>query len=258
MRPPPKEAFVIAGYHAVREALLSGRMRVAEVVLSEGAESHRKREIAALAGEKSVPVRMEKGFDSSASGLRHQGFMAFMREFPYTALEDIPRGPSRSLILALDHITDEGNLGAIIRSAAFFNADGVVLPKDRSASITPVVFRRSSGGCVHLPIAMVVNMERALKELKEKGLWVIGADGSSPLAINAFDWDRDLVLVMGNEEKGLSRAVRSRCDALVSIPGFGKVDSLNVSVAAGILLAHIRLSNSVVPNGGLSSEGNGA
>jgi 23S rRNA (guanosine2251-2'-O)-methyltransferase len=242
MRPPAKEAFVIEGYHAVREALLSGRMRVAEVVLSQGADSARKRQIEALAREKAVPVRTEKGTDSSSAGIGYQGFAAVMREFPYADLEDIATGPSRRLIVALDHITDEGNLGAIIRSAAFFNADGILLPKDRSASITPLVFRRSSGGCVHLPIAMVVNLERALKELKDKGLWVIGADGASPLSMNGFDWDRDLVLVMGNEEKGLCRAVRRRCDALVSIPGCGKVGSLNVSVAAGILLAHIRKS----------------
>ncbi|MBW1774975.1 MAG: 23S rRNA (guanosine(2251)-2'-O)-methyltransferase RlmB, partial [Deltaproteobacteria bacterium] len=144
-----------------------------------------------------------------------------------------------ALLMAADHITDEGNLGALIRTAAFFGAQGMIIPKDRSAGVTPVVVKRSSGALVHLPVARVVNLGRAQDILEKKGFWIIGASGESPCSIHGFDWNRDLVVVMGNEEHGLSRSVRQRCHQVVSIPAPGTVESLNVSVAGGIILAEI-------------------
>ncbi len=241
-----KGPFVIAGYHAVKEALLQGLLRIEEIWTEAGRGSPRDKEIQALSKEKGVPVltREMKDFDIPLAEVNHQGFAAFVREFRYEELEDIAvkgRGEyGRRIIIAADHITDEGNLGAIIRTAAFFGAQGLIIPKDRSASVTPLVFRRSSGGCIHLPVALVVNLERSLNYLKDKGFWIIGAAGEAGTSIYDFDWDRDTVLVLGNEEKGLTQAVRKRCDTLVSIPVRGRVSSLNVSVAAGILLSHLR------------------
>lgn len=247
--PPPgagKGPFVIAGYQAVREALVKGLLRIEEVWTASGRGSSRDKEIQALSRERGIQVltREIRHFEEVFPEVNHQGFAAFVREFRYAAVEDIAdkeAGDSgRRIIIAADHITDEGNLGAIIRTAAFFDAQGLIIPKDRSASVTPLVFRRSSGGCAHLPIAQVVNLERSLTYLKEKGFLIIGAAGEAKTSIYDFDWDRDLVLVLGNEEKGLSQAVRKRCDAVVSIPALGQVSSLNVSVAAGILLSQGR------------------
>ena len=241
-----KGPFVIAGYQAVKEALVQNLLRVEEVWTASGRGSSRDKEIQALSREKGIPVltRQMADIESALADINHQGFAAFVREFRYAELEDIAGKEAgdlgRRIIIAADHITDEGNLGAIIRTAAFFGAQGLIIPKDRSASVTPLVFRRSSGGCVYLPVAMVVNLERSLNYLKDEGFWIIGAAGEAATSIYDFDWDRDIVLALGNEEKGLTQAVRKRCDALVSIPVQGRVSSLNVSVASGILLSHLQ------------------
>ena len=141
--------------------------------------------------------------------------------------------------MAADHITDEGNLGALMRTAAFFGAHGLVLPKDRSAGLSVRVRKISSGGYAHLPVARVVNLARTLEILKKQGLWIIGAAEEAHETIYGFDWKRDLVIVVGSEDRGLSRSVRARCDHLVSVPSRGSVNSLNVSVAAGIIFSEI-------------------
>jgi 23S rRNA (guanosine2251-2'-O)-methyltransferase len=168
--------------------------------------------------------------------------VAVAEPFRYTELSDIIQ-PSSSkqgrLILALDHVTDEGNLGAVIRTAAFFGVEGLVLPRERSAGMSPSVMKRSSGGWIHLPVARVVNLRRALDLLADKGYWIIGTTADGPDSIYRFDWKRDVVLVMGSEQKGLARLSRERCHAMVRIPGSGRMESLNVSVACGILLAEI-------------------
>ena len=144
-----------------------------------------------------------------------------------------------ALIVAADHITDEGNLGSLVRTAAFFKAHGLVLPKDRSARISDRVLKRSAGSSVYLPVTRVVNLVRALDILDKKGFWIIGTSGDGPESIYRFDWNRDLVLILGSEGKGLSRSVRDRCHQLVSIPALGNVDALNISIAGGVILSEI-------------------
>jgi len=169
--------------------------------------------------------------------------VAVSGNFNYTDLERIIdfslKSQGHSLLIAADHITDEGNLGALIRTAAFFGVHGLIIPKDRSASVTSRVLKRSSGAFLHLPIAQVVNMGRALDILEKKGFWIIGASGDGVESIYQFDWKRSLVLVLGNEQKGLSRAARKRCQQVVRIPSPGQVESLNVGVAAGVILSEI-------------------
>lgn len=138
-----------------------------------------------------------------------------------------------------DHITDEGNLGALIRTAAFFGVHGLILPKDRSAKITGKLLKRTSGAYASLPISRVVNLGRALDLLAAKGFWIIGAAGEAQESLYHFDWDRDVVLILGSESKGLSHLVRGRCHELVKIPGSGRVESLNLSVAGGVILSEI-------------------
>lgn len=234
---------LIPGFHAVREVLIHGKTRIKEIWVSEGKKNARTREILQIAIEKKVPVFFKKNTELSRllPDITHQGIVASVVGFTYVGLDRLARTrpPEQALLIALDHITDEGNLGAIIRTAVFFGAHGLIIPKDRSAGITANVLKRSSGGYVHLPIARVVNMGRALDLLKKEGFWIIGASGESRSPVYEFDWKRDVVLVLGNEQKGLSRSVRKQCHQLVGIPVSGHAESLNVAVASGVFLSEI-------------------
>jgi 23S rRNA (guanosine2251-2'-O)-methyltransferase len=225
--PSPSKQHLIPGYRPVLEALLSSRIRILEIWIREGKEGTRVKDVISAAAEKSIPVSYKSGreMDHLLQGVAHQGVAALAGE---------------ALILAADHITDEGNLGALVRTGTFFGADGLVLPKDRSASISAGIIKRSSGALVNLPVARVVNLGRTLTTLKEKGFWIIGTAGESRDSIYDFDWKRNLVLVMGSEGKGLSPLIRGICDQIVRIPGSGRVESLNVSVAAGAVLSEIQ------------------
>jgi 23S rRNA (guanosine2251-2'-O)-methyltransferase len=178
--------------------------------------------------------------------MKHQGMIAITSAFQYIdfdpMIETALAQPGFALIVAADHITDEGNLGALIRTSAFFGAHGIILPKDRSAGITGRVQKNSAGAYAHVPIAKVTNLGQNLNQLKKKGFWIIGAAADGPDSIFGFDWRRDMVLVFGSEGRGLSRLVRERCHQLVHIPGHGNLDSLNISVAAGVIFSELTRS----------------
>jgi 23S rRNA (guanosine2251-2'-O)-methyltransferase len=240
----------IPGFRAVKEALLSDRIRILEVLIREGKEGPRSREITEAAARRSVRISFRTGqeMDRLMPGVAHQGFAAAAGEYLYAELEEViqlsRKGSDEPLILAADHITDEGNLGALVRTAAFFGAHGLILPKDRSASISPRIIKRSAGSLLHLPVARVVNLARGLVTLKEEGFWIVGTAGEGPESIYDFDWKREVVLVMGSEDKGLAPLIRGKCDQIVRIPGSGRVESLNVSVAAGAVLSEIQRQRS--------------
>ncbi len=221
--------------------MLRGQIRIDELWVSTGKRSVRVREILQIAGEKKISVQFKKGpvLDNLMPGIAHQGIVALAEKFTYFDLDYIIdtslRDSGYALIVAGDHITDEGNLGALIRTAVFFGSQGLILPKDRSAGVTERVRKRSSGAYFHLPVARVVNMGRALDMLDKKGFWIIGAAGEGPESIYQFDWKRDLVLVLGSEDRGLSRSIRQRCHQLVGIQSQGYSGSLNISVAAGVI-----------------------
>jgi 23S rRNA (guanosine2251-2'-O)-methyltransferase len=229
----------------VRETLLKGQVKINAIWIAAGKRSARSKEILQIAEDRGIPVKIRKGalLDHYLPRIAHQGMVALAEKFTYldfNALMEMSLDASeQSLLLAADHITDEGNLGALIRTAAFFRSHGLILPKDRSAKITEKVRKRSAGSYVHLPVCRVVNLGRALDALDKKGFWIIGAAGEATEAIYRFDWNRPLVLVVGSEERGLSRSVRRRCHQLVSIPSHGQVESLNVSVACGVILSEI-------------------
>ncbi|MFO7459396.1 MAG: 23S rRNA (guanosine(2251)-2'-O)-methyltransferase RlmB [Desulfatiglandales bacterium] len=233
------------GFHAVRESLLDSASKVHEIWIGEGKRGSRPGELIRLAREKGIPVSIRKQEEIArlAPGINPQGILAFAEGFAYLDLEDlitlVSGGKGFRLIVAADHITDQGNLGALMRTAAFFGVQGLILPKDRSAQITGKLLKRTSGAFVTLPVAQVVNLRRALGTLRDRGFWIIGAAGEGSVSIYDFDWHRDAVLVLGSESRGLSRSVREGCDALVRIPGRGAVESLNVSVAGGIILGEI-------------------
>ncbi len=236
----------IPGFHGIREALVQGRGPIREIWIAEGKRSGRAREIVGLAKAQSVPVHtmstpeLEKRFP----GLIHQGMVAITTPFSYSSLEDILQSAKEAfghgLILVADHITDEGNLGALIRTASFFGGSGLILPKDRSAQVSASVVKRASGTVGIMPICRVVNLGRTLDLLDKKGFWILGTSGGSAQSIYQFDWKRDVVLILGNEERGMSPSVAKRCHEVVCIPRVGPVESLNISVAAGVVLAEIR------------------
>lgn len=230
----------IEGRNAVLESLRSG-VRMDRVLIASGTRPGAViDEIRQLAGEAGVPVVevARRELDQRSVRGAHQGVMALSAPFAYTALEDVlarTRQLSEALIIVCDHVTDPGNLGAIIRVAEVAGGAAVVLPKDRAASVGPVVHKTSAGATAHLPIVQVTNVAQALATVKDADFWVAGADerGSDDL------WHAPLAgriaLVLGAEGSGLARLTRERCDFLVSIPVAGRVSSLNVAQAASVL-----------------------
>ncbi|TDD52239.1 23S rRNA (guanosine(2251)-2'-O)-methyltransferase RlmB [Saccharopolyspora elongata] len=186
--------------------------------------------------------RME--LDRMTNNAMHQGLALQVPQFSYAHPEDVLTAAHDSgmppLIVALDGVTDPRNLGAVIRSAAAFGAHGVIVPQRRSAGITAVAWRTSAGTAAKLPVAKAVNLTRTLKDLKEAGLMVIGLDADADVTSDELELATGpLVVVVGSEGRGLSRLVRETCDQTVSIPMTGGVESLNASVAAGVVLAEV-------------------
>lgn len=230
----------IEGRNAVLEALRSG-MRLQRVLVARGVKPvPTVEEIVRLAGTASVRVtevdRAE--LDRMSSRGAHQGVVAEAAPFVYAELADIMRRTaedSSSLVVVLDHITDPGNLGSIIRTVEVAGGDAVVVAKDRSAPVTAVVHKASAGATAHLPIARVVNISQTLSTLKKAGYWVAGASEKAELTAWDAPLDGRIALVMGAEGSGLSRIVEESCDLLVRLPVRGQIDSLNVAQATAVL-----------------------
>lgn len=174
---------------------------------------------------------MHKRFEGS-----HQGIGANVQDYEYKTLEEVMNQEGRQLFLMLDSITDPHNLGAILRSAEAFGVTGIILPKDRSASINATVVKVSAGAIEHVNLIEVVNLHQTMRTLKERNVWVIGLDLDTDATLEDVYVDTDLCLVLGNEGKGMRPLIRKTCDTLVRIPMNGKVNSLNVSVSAGVAL----------------------
>jgi len=236
---------VVYGVNPLRELLNGSPEEILQIYIPPGEKGSQLLKIVAAAERASLPVR-----EAPRSRLRmlagtdhHQGIVAVVRPYVYADLEEMlpPPQPERltgRVIVALDGIEDPQNLGAIIRTAHCFGAAGVIIPQDRAASVTPAVGKASAGAVHHLPVARVGNLARALDCLKENGFWVYGADADMETArdFHSLDFTGRVVLVMGSEGRGLRDLIRKKCDFFLCIPMVGKLNSLNVSVAAGILL----------------------
>ena len=191
----------------------------------------------------SVPVRFlqRTELDRMAGNAAHQGVVAVTSAKQYNDLEDViaaKRG-QYSLLLVLDGVEDPHNLGAILRTADAAGANGVIIPERRAATVTGTVTKSSAGASEHLPIAKVTNISRTVEELKDHNIWTVGLDERATQTYDALDYNMDCALVLGGEGKGLHDLVKRKCDFLVSIPMLGKVPSLNVSVAAAVVLYEI-------------------
>lgn len=233
---------LVYGIHAVEEALIAGEQLRAIHVAADRKKDGALRALLARANERNIPVRFEpRLFFERLPFKAHQGVVAVAPPFGYATLEEIVAGrrggaPHR-LLVVLDHLTDPHNVGAIVRTAEAAGADGLVLPERRSAGINATVRKAAAGAAAHLPIARVANIAAALRTCKKAGFWAAGADAcAEAVNLTEADLDRDLVLVVGSEGSGLSPVVKGECDFLVRIPMRGRVESLNASVAAAILI----------------------
>lgn len=231
----------LAGIHAVEEALAAGRP-VRRIVIARGQHNNRIQKILDLARSRGITVRFEdrSQLDRASGSQHHQGVIAFAAAKTAVEIEDLLKNenPSQLLVL-LDGVEDPHNLGAIVRTALAAGANGIIIPERRSAGLTDTVARVSAGALAHLPVAQVKNLARAIEQLKEANFWVIGLDERAQKNYTEVDYKGRVAVVMGSEGAGLHDLVRKRCDFVVSIPTSGPVGSLNVSVAAGIVLFEI-------------------
>ena len=232
---------VIVGLHSVREALRAGRP-IEQVTLQEGSGG-RWSEILDLCRSAGVSVRHapRQALDRLAGGAVHQGVVAVVGAHHYADMEEIlARLQHPGLLVVLDGVEDPHNLGAIIRTAQAAGADAVVIPERRAAGLTPAAAKAAAGALEYLPVARVTNIARTLDLLKENNYWVVGMDERAGQDFRAVDFRGSSALVLGAEGQGLHHLVRQKCDFLASIPTAGPLSTLNVSVAAGIVLFEAR------------------
>lgn len=228
----------MTGFHAVEEALAAGRP-LDRIVIARGRHGDRMEAIVRQAKSRGVPVRFEdrQQIDRLVGTREHQGVAALAAAKKAVEIEDlIVANDGHSLLVLLDGVEDPHNLGAIIRSSLAAGAQGVVIPERRAAGLTDAVERASAGALAHLPIARVTNLVRAMEQMKEAGYWLVGLDERVEKNYTEVDLKGAIGIVLGSEGEGLHDLTRKRCDFLVSIPTSGPVRSLNVSVAAGIIL----------------------
>jgi len=234
-------AEVAYGIHAVRVALSRHPASVRRLLVAAGREDGRLGALRSLAEQAGIPVveTEARRLDGLAGGERHQGAVAELVQRatdPETLLEEALEAAAPPLLLVLDGVQDPHNLGACLRSADAAGVAAVIVPRDRAAGLTPVVRKVAAGAAETVPLVAVVNLARTLRGLRERGIWLVGTDGAAERTLYESDLTGPLALVMGSEGEGLRRLTRDCCDQLVSIPMAGAVESLNVSVATGVVL----------------------
>jgi len=226
---------ILSGIHPVLEGLKAGHP-LDRILIASGAGGPRLQQIIDLARRASIPVRFEDraGLDRLAGTPAHQGVVAVGVAQRYASLADV--AATTNLLVVLDGVEDPHNLGAIIRTAHAAGAGAIVIPERRAAGLTDVAAKAAAGALEYLPVARAANINRALEELKERGYWIYGLDERGAEDYDRVDYNPPTALVFGGEGKGLHDQVRKHCDVLVRIPMAGRIPSLNVSVAAGIVL----------------------
>ena len=242
---------LICGINPVMEALAAGSRHFDRLLVVKGIRNQRVSEAIARASQLGIPLRFEprETLDRMAGGLPHQGLIAVVSAKPVVTLDKLLDGArTPALIVLLDGVEDPRNLGAILRTVDAAGADGVLLPDRHSAGLSESVSRSSAGGLEHVQVARIGNVSQAIDALKARGMWVVGFDASGTERWDAVDYRRPIALVLGGEGRGIRRLVRERCDHLVSLPLFGHVGSLNVSVAAGIALYEVVRQRGAVPS----------
>ncbi|MFQ6671756.1 MAG: 23S rRNA (guanosine(2251)-2'-O)-methyltransferase RlmB [Candidatus Tectimicrobiota bacterium] len=238
MESPDVAAEVVGGLRPVEEAIASGRREVLKLMVAKG-----RRGLGPLvrrAERRRIPVEYaDRGRLDRLCPSSHQGVVALMAPYRYWDLGELgaraSEGPEPAWLLALDGVVDPMNFGAVLRVAGAFGVDGVVIPRDRACGLTPAVVKASAGAVEHVAVARVVNLVRALQELREAGFWVVGTAPEASVAVDAFDWGRAVVVVLGSEGRGMRTLVAATCDETVSVPLPGPIGALNVATVAAIV-----------------------
>jgi 23S rRNA (guanosine2251-2'-O)-methyltransferase len=248
---------LLYGVNPLLEALRAGGRTPEELVIAEGTRDHRLRELIDLARERNVTVRRmpRAALDRTVGNTHHQGVMARIPAARYADTEELLNaiaarvgGAVEPLAVVLDGVEDPRNLGAILRTSECAGVQGVFVPERRAAGLSETVAKASAGAIEHLPVARVTNLSLLISQLKERNVWVVGTAADASLDYTDWDWTKASALVLGGEGGGLHRLVRERCDVLVRIPVQGKIESLNVSVAAGIILYEALRQRKTAPN----------
>jgi 23S rRNA (guanosine2251-2'-O)-methyltransferase len=232
----------ITGFHAITELINAGKGKGGVILVA--AVGPRVKRIIQAAEQAGIALRRVQPAELDATAPGHRGIALAIKETPATKNIDLTTWldsavPDRAIVLVLDHIEDPHNLGAIIRSADVFAVDLLVMPERRAARETDTVAKASAGAIAYVPLATVGNLARAIEELKDHGFWTYAADMGGEVLPKA-DLPGRIALVMGAEGSGVSRLLKERCDGILSIPQYGHIDSLNVSVAAGVFLYELR------------------
>jgi 23S rRNA (guanosine2251-2'-O)-methyltransferase len=242
---------IICGINPVVEALASGTRHFDRLLVAKGLRNRRVSEAMRLASQKGVALRFEtrETLDRIAGDVPHQGLVAVVSAKPVMSLEALlEQAKTPAMLVVLDGIEDPRNLGAILRTVEAAGADGVLLPERHTAGLSETVARASAGGIEHVRVARIGNVAQALETLKERGLWIVGFDAAGTERWDAIDYRRPVALVFGGEDRGIRRLVREKCDHLASVPLFGHVGSLNVSVTAGVALYEAVRQRGTVPS----------
>ncbi len=247
---------IVHGIHAVREALAAENPKVEKILIRRRRLNPRLQEIVEAARHRGIPIQFEAAPRASAAKgrQRHSEVSARVSGASPVPLDRI-LSQQPGLLLAVDGVQDPNNLGALLRTAEAVGVDGVLIPRRRSCSITSSVVTSSAGAALHLKICRVSNLSRTLDQLKQAGFWIVGLDPKGSTSLNQIDATLRLIVVVGGEHQGLRRLVRRKCDFLAALPMQGRVASLNLSVAAGVLLYHLSLRRtSQAPESGSSTD----
>ncbi len=235
---------VIFGVLPVIEALRANARRIEKVLVAEGAREKRLNEVFEIARSNGVMVdRVSREALSRITGpdVNHQGVAAIAASAEYTPVDQLLDGAADpALLVVLDGVEDPRNLGAVLRTAECSGVDGVIIPERRAVGLTDTVAKSAAGATEHVKVAKVANLNRLIEELKTRSIWVVGTSGDATMDYTEWDWKQPSALVLGAEGSGLHRLVAENCDMLVKIPMYGKIESLNVSVAAGVVLFEAR------------------
>ncbi len=233
----------IWGIHPVLEMLKVQPGLIQSITIQKSRSGERLKDIIRLARENQIKTRFVKSIQSPFSGVKHQGVIADIAEYPVLtedAFLEYLRRQKKPFLLALDSIQDPHNLGAILRSAAAAGVDGIILTKDRSSPLTGTAAKISAGALAHLTVCRTVNLSRFLQQLREENIWIYGTGSQNNSSLYQAKIEERICVVIGGEEKGIRPLVKKQCDFFLSIPMAGELDSLNASAAASIILFEIR------------------
>lgn len=225
--------------NAIIETLRADPDRIHKIFIQKERGPQKIAEVIRLAKERGIPFHFVPRSKLDRMAPAHQGALILLAAKGFSSVEEILADADNPFIVLLDEIADPQNLGAILRSAECAGADGIILPERRSAGVTEAVIEVSAGAAEHLRIARVTNLARAMDDLKERGLWLVGAEAGQGENWIDFDYTVPVGIVLGSEGRGMRRLVREKCDKVLSIPLFGRVNSLNVAAAAAVFFFEV-------------------